>query len=536
MKNKLLVLVITLANLQLSISQDCPTGNVVLSNQTQVNQFGEDYPNCTSLPANLLIAGVDIVDLSPLGGLQSIGGSLEIYNCNRLKSLDPLSISEINDSLTIEVNDSLVSISVLSEAKGLKYIHIDTNNALENITGFNLLDSLTDFIVFRNRSLINIEGFENLTILSNTLEFKNNISLLSIPSFNNLEKLHRFNCFGNGSLNTMIGFEKLTDLFDAWINLDSLSTLIGFNEVINCGSVRVAAPNPGFININIFNKVVTAGQIGLAGVDQAGNVDAFNELKHASAVGFNTINSVLNGFSKLESLRQLGLSVFQCNFVNLDFISSINDISGFNARISLRKNPFLKDISGLDGIHPDSINFVKISDNPNLAICHSDLICGILERENISPSTDISNNAVGCNSTEEILEQCADKPDEPEEDPTLCPITSRPGMQVDRVDDDNYNIMYHYGIKRMYLRDVKYIELLDLIKYHKVEKELLFDFDTFILERYCERAEGISRGESYDAELPTDPILQYRVDRTMSEIDFFSNFVLIIGDKECVKL
>ena len=40
----------------------------------------------------------------------------------------------------------------------------------------------------------------------------------------------------------------------------------------------------------------------------------------------------------------------------------------------------------------------------------------------------------------------------------------------------------------------------------------------------------------YDPSLPTDPMLEYKIDQTMSEISFFSNFVLTIATGESIKL
>src|SRR5690606_29922257 len=47
----------------------CPTGDVILYSQADVNNFATNYPNCTEITGYLSIGGSDITDLSPLSNL-----------------------------------------------------------------------------------------------------------------------------------------------------------------------------------------------------------------------------------------------------------------------------------------------------------------------------------------------------------------------------------------------------------------------------------------------------------------------------------
>lgn len=271
------------------------------------------------------------------------------------------------------------------------------------------------------------------------------------------------------------------------------------------------------------------------------DLSPFNNLESVRGLSLRSIGDpLIGGFSKLTEING-SLDVFQTELTNLDFLSNLTLIYALeNVTVRIDQNALLEDISGLINVEPDSIYTISLMDNPLLSVCNYSFVCEMLSR----PPPPIGNhrvkfNAIGCEDIDAIIEQCDDpiEPDEPEvEDPTLCPIASRPGMQIDRVDDNTYNIMYHYGIKRMYLEEVAYTELLGLIAYHKVEKDLLFDFDKFALKQYCERAEIISKGDVYQLNLPSDPMMEYKIEVTLSEIDFFQNFVLTVKSGESVKL
>src|SRR5690606_3220397 len=58
----------------------CPSGHVNLYSQTEVNNFGANYPNCTAIAGQLWIQGNSITDLSPLSNIQSTGGLLHVWS------------------------------------------------------------------------------------------------------------------------------------------------------------------------------------------------------------------------------------------------------------------------------------------------------------------------------------------------------------------------------------------------------------------------------------------------------------------------
>ncbi len=523
-----------------SVAQTC-VQDYLFSTQLELDAFVIDNPDCTAIDGSVILLGdangSNIVDLSPLSQITLITGDLEIKLCNQLISIESLnSTLTVEGNTTISDNFNLQEILLDIKASVLSNIEISRNNNLNYIFGGNQIDSLNNMAIIDNQNLSLIEGFEGLEYIQEELFFLDNISLLNIPSFNTARYIHNVRLIGNSSLVEIDGFNQLDSVFNVVILSPGLNRFKGFNNTPVAGGIVLLGI--AIEEIDIFRNLETAGAIGISGIVQEEPITLFNKLISITLnLNIYEINGgPFNSFLKLKSVGFNRIEVFRCNFEHLDFLSNVKSVTGFKPYFRIQSNPNLSDISGLDGIEADSIHWFNVTQNPNLSICHSKLVCAVLERGDNDPPSVWEDNGSGCNSTEEILAQCADKPDEPEVDPTLCPIASRPGMQINRIDKNTYDIMYNYGVKRMYLTEIAYTELLDLIEFHKVEKDIRFDFNNFTLERYCNQAEVISRGATYDANLPEDPIMQDIIDRVMSEVDFFSNFVLTIREGECVKL
>jgi len=85
-----------------NLTVNCPTGDVTLISQADVDEFATLYPDCTELPDGLMIgflgASTDIEDLSPLNNITSVQGSLWIGFNNVLSSLSGLNIQTVGES------------------------------------------------------------------------------------------------------------------------------------------------------------------------------------------------------------------------------------------------------------------------------------------------------------------------------------------------------------------------------------------------------------------------------------------------------
>ena len=76
----------------IAMAQDCPPGDLSFINQTQMNAFLSNYPNCTEIEGNVLIKLSEVTSLSGLQNIISIGGYLDLalLDLTNLSGLDNL--------------------------------------------------------------------------------------------------------------------------------------------------------------------------------------------------------------------------------------------------------------------------------------------------------------------------------------------------------------------------------------------------------------------------------------------------------------
>jgi hypothetical protein len=197
----------------------CPSGDITLNTQAEVDQFIIDYPNCTEMAGQLFIGvsagSSDIIDLNPLSNLTSvdflaiwnnikltslsplsnlsqIGGQLSIQGNSQLTNIDGLNnITNVGGDLRIQLNQSLVNIDGLSNVKSVgRQLRISKNDLLTSLgTGLSNLVNVGYFVqVDNNPVLSNISALRNIANFgSNGLEIKNNpaLAVCNLPNFCN---------------------------------------------------------------------------------------------------------------------------------------------------------------------------------------------------------------------------------------------------------------------------------------------------------------------------------------------------------------
>lgn len=242
------------------VGMNC-NSNYILSTQAEVDAF----PACNFVNGNLRIAGADIVDLTPLSGLASITGLLEIQNNTTLASLDGLHNLKAVGGLLMSNNPVLASLSPLSKLSGdallpliiesqaaltnlhglegitgANYLKIQGNTNLQTLTGLdNLAIVRGEFLLTQNPALLHLDQLGKLTTLQSTLILDDN------PLLGNLHGLSHLTSIGgtlflNGtnSLTDLQGLENVASMFAVDIkdneflqNLDALSGIISLNSL-----------------------------------------------------------------------------------------------------------------------------------------------------------------------------------------------------------------------------------------------------------------------------------------------------------------
>ena len=188
---------------------DCSQTHIELNTQAQIDSFQATYGSgvtCDTASGNLQIAGDDIVDLTPLADVVSVGGLFLLRN-PLLTNLDGL--------------DGLSSITSAGS-----WLSINANPLLANIDGLSSVTSVAGSLFFgSNASLTNVDGLSGMASFAGDFEIVDNPMLADLNGLSGLESVHL-----EGRL--------------IIVRNDALVTLNGLNGIISVGNyfwIRVPA-------------------------------------------------------------------------------------------------------------------------------------------------------------------------------------------------------------------------------------------------------------------------------------------------------
>ncbi len=218
MKNQVfLPILFLLTLLAYQVQAQCPSGNVTLTSQAEVDNFVATYPMCQDLPGGLHIgtsSSNTLSDITDLSGLQltSIGGDLKIQHNQLLMSLDGLDmLASVSGGVTIFNNDALTSFSGLDALASIgKNLSILNNDALTNISALGALTSIgTSLNISFNPMLTTMAGLEGITAIDGFVNIESN-GITSMAGLDNLASVTGdFDIRNNLSLLNLGGLENL---------------------------------------------------------------------------------------------------------------------------------------------------------------------------------------------------------------------------------------------------------------------------------------------------------------------------------------
>ncbi|MBW6461230.1 MAG: T9SS type A sorting domain-containing protein, partial [Bacteroidales bacterium] len=132
--------------------QCLPFGNYHFFSQDDIDNFQNNYPNCTEIEGNVTLEGSDIVNLNGLSIVTSIGGNLDIYANAALTSMSGLdNLDSIGGNLQIYANAALTSLSGLEniEATSITDLYIGYNSSLSTCE----VQCICDYLLAPNGSI-----------------------------------------------------------------------------------------------------------------------------------------------------------------------------------------------------------------------------------------------------------------------------------------------------------------------------------------------------------------------------------------------
>jgi len=292
------------------MAADCTSANITLTSQTEVDNFQTSYgggATCDTVAGRLTVAGNDIVDLSFLSALTSVGG-LAINGNATLANLDGLSaLTSVGEHLNIWGNDALTNLDGLSALTSVgEDLDIGFNAALANLDGLSALTSVVGSLNIRdNYTLTNLDGLSAMTSIGD-LNIGDNAALTNLDGLSDLTSVDRWlRISGNAVLTNLDGLSALTSVGELFriLNNDALTNLDGLSALISVGNDASISNNPSLADCTGLTELLDYVDNGAPGPGPgvAGIPDVGRDLfMSGNLPGCNSVNEILGEVALFE--------------------------------------------------------------------------------------------------------------------------------------------------------------------------------------------------------------------------------------------
>lgn len=366
---KKLTLSFFLLLLSLSINAQCPSGNLVLTSQAEIDNFSTNYPSCTSSLYNITVQGSDITNLDGLNAITSIGGDFVIKNNNSLYNFNgfnglPL-LDYVGGDLIIDNNPVLTALSGIQNIDELSINSlVITNNPSLAYCQIPLVCNFisqrpNEVIISNNKTDCNSE--DEVIVSCSTLCPQGRVVLRTQADVDNF-KINYPNCTVPNNL-SIVG-ESIT-------NLDELNLIMAVNGELVIGNTtyKTSLTNlEGLESLRWVKKgLFISENSNLASLD---GLSSLESIGGRFTLGFNVSsaegNPLLTSIADLKSLNSIGdgLYVYNSGLINLEGLGALSTIG--EGSIEIVENDNLATLSGLDNLLDETVSTIKILANQSL--------------------------------------------------------------------------------------------------------------------------------------------------------------------------
>lgn len=401
----------------------------------------EGLENLTNIATHLFIQGSSLTSLKGLEGLTEIPITLVISSNPNLINLEGLN-----------------NITKISHNNTSGELYIAGNESLENFEGLNNLTTLGygQLHVRENNSLVSFDGLEGLTTVGGTIRIDFNPVLESIEALSNLTQVNLFNgpyvqIHNNPMLNSLSAFHNLTRMGSLSIQGNhSLTNLDGLDNVVRLDYADSPEPeNYIGTSLEINNNNTLSSINGLRNLTFIGNnfhimgnplLTSLEPLGNLVKVGCDLRvngNSALTSLQGLENIDDIGTYVFcpgpWLQMSNQPLISNVDPLENLVSMkpvvYDVQNNALIQDLNGLENIAANQIEYLLIKNSPELSVCNQTNICEYLSEGGFN---EISGNAEGCATAEEIIDICRLSVEEinSKDEITLYPVPTQSVLNI----------------------------------------------------------------------------------------------------------
>ena len=199
------------------------------------------------------------------------------------------------------------------------------------------------------------------------------------------------NVFLDGDLG--LGRRGPYNSFDALSNIHSIEGALVFTNLIAENEFK------GFNNLEVIKRGLVQFNVTSSEMSGFNKLSIINGSLDVSESAFDSLSDLRKVRGELDAL----IIHLNPNLVSLDGLQGFVADSMIGIGISINSNPRLRSITGIENLFIGEFNVVDIHHNPILRDCAKKNICEAIRNGRI---VRVSNNALGCNSKEEIWESC----------------------------------------------------------------------------------------------------------------------------------
>lgn len=357
----------------------CPTSNIELNSQEDVDNFALNYPDCTEFSYDLRIddtAG-DITNLLGLSQLTSV--NLLFILGTQINTLEGLHNISVAGDLAIWGNPNLTTLEGLTALEETGGLDLFINSGIQDLSGMDSLQSIGRLSLFGNGNLSDISALDFLTELESLTVGGNDLS--DISGLENIQTIERDVSFSNEGL-------------------ASLDVLSNIQEI---GGTLYLAFLSELIDVSAFSQISELEEIYLLECPMLSNLSGLENIQTIAGrlrVGFMPLLTDLSGFANVNSVG--GLEIY-----NNDGITSLSGLESLDTilyNLYLLDNPNLMDISTIGNLSAEGMDEVVVSGNSSLEVCDYPLICEAIFDEEVFDQ--VALNGGGCYTTPQVTALC----------------------------------------------------------------------------------------------------------------------------------
>jgi len=382
----------------------CPTGDITLRTQQEVDEFMVLYPDCEELPGSLTIRET-ASDLTPLSQLTYIGGNLTLIDNPSLQTVSGLEgITEIGGTLEILSTgaNELLGLSGLNSVGGS--ISLSDNDNLTGLIGLENLTAINGGLYITDHNnlveLVSLNNIDPYTISDIGISDNPNLSIC------NVESICTYLALGLPAEIAMNAPDcTLPDIgcspcpagdivFDTQVEVDEFILLYP-----DCTEL----PGNVFIRGSVVD-VISLSHITYIGgdltvMDENNNLGSLLGLENVTEIGGSLaiLSTAVNELLGLNGLQSIGGSLSISDNDNLTSFIGLENLTAIGGGLYISDHTGLIELTGLNNINPNTITYLELTDNSDLSVCNLENICIYLS---LGLPANIGTNAPGCNLPE----------------------------------------------------------------------------------------------------------------------------------------